>query len=83
MKLWLLNHIIPDWKKCFHFHSVKGLSLGVVASALATGIALVYSSTDASQHAMLPSWLNYFIFFLIFAGSFIGRLWRQGDGDGK
>ena len=82
MKLWLNSHLIDNWRHPFKFHSIKGLSVGVIWSAIATALALLYGSTDASQHAMLPSWANYFIFFIIFCGSFIGRLWQQGDKDG-
>lgn len=84
IKDWLNSHLIWNWKKCFHLHSIKGLSVGVILSALATALALVYGSADASEHALVPSWVTYLIFFLIFAGSFIGRLWHQnqkGDTD--
>lgn len=83
MKQWLGKYLIYNWNRPFHLHSIKGLTVGVIFSALSTALALVYGSADASEHALVPAWITYFIFFLIFCGSFIGRLLKQGDKDGN
>lgn len=74
---WFNMKLIDGWKHPFRFHSIKGITIGMILSAVATGLALAYSSQDASQHALYPRWVNDGVFFLIFAGSFIGRLWKQ------
>ena len=79
---WLNDRLITNWRKCFQLHCIKGLTFGIVLSALSTGLAIVYGSADASQHALIPSWLTYIVFFCIFTGSFIGRLWYQSPKEG-
>lgn len=80
-KEWLDTKLIHNWKTPWHLHSIQGLSFGVILSALATALALLYSSQDASEHAMLPQWVTYLVYLIIFLGCFIGRLWKQGNKD--
>lgn len=85
MKLldWFNRHLIPDWKHPFRFHSIKGITVGMIFTAASAAVALWYGSEDASQHALYPRWLTHLIFFIILIGCFIGRLWKQGDKDGN
>ncbi len=62
-----------------HWHSTRLHILGIVLSALATGLSLAYGSADSVQHAMLPTWLTPLILGLIFVGAFVGRLLKQDN----
>jgi len=80
---WLNKHLVDGWNRPFRFHSIKSVTVGMVLSSASTGLALVYGSADPLQHAMIPHWMTSAIFFVIFTGSFIGRLWKQkGKKDG-
>ena len=83
MIAWLNAKLISCWKDPLHLHSMKGITFGMLVSGLSTALALLYGSQDASQHAMLPRWANYLVFFIIFTGCFIGRLWKQEPPDDK
>ncbi len=71
--------LVSNWRRMLHWHCTKMHILGIVLSALATGLSLAYGSADSVQHAMLPGWLTPVVLGLIFVGAFIGRLLKQDN----
>lgn len=69
--------LIPEWRKGWKFYTTWFHAIGVVFSGVGVGIATLYGATDSVQHSLLPQWLTYVIFFLIFVGAAIGRFIRQ------
>jgi len=69
--------LIEDWKKGLRLYSTRFHIIGLIFSATGTGLALLYGAQDSVQHAMLPTWITYPIFFFIFVGAFIGRFIKQ------
>lgn len=71
--------VTSSWRTIWRWHCTKMHILGILLSALATGLSLAYGSADSVQHAMLPPWLTPVVLGLIFVGAFIGRLLKQDN----
>ncbi|HQT76829.1 MAG: hypothetical protein KGL35_25920 [Bradyrhizobium sp.] len=71
--------LVPNWRRALHWHSTQMHILGIVLSALATGLSMAYGSADSVQHAMLPGWVAPVVLGLVFVAAFVGRILKQDE----
>ena len=71
--------LVSNWRRALHWHSTRMHILGVILSALATGLSMAYGSADSVQHAMLPDWVAPVVLGGVFIAAFVGRLLKQDD----
>lgn len=71
--------LVSDWRRALKWHSTRMHILGVILSALATGLSMAYGSADSVQHAMLPDWVAPVVLGGVFIAAFVGRLLKQDD----
>ena len=71
------SKLIQNWRDGFRMYTTWFHLLGLIFSGGGVGLAVLYGATDSTQHSLLPPWLNYSIFFIIFLGAAIGKFIRQ------
>lgn len=69
--------LVPDWRKCWHWHSIRLSWIGAALSGIAAGVNYIYGDLSPITKAAWPVWAEPVILGLVFLAVIVGRLLDQ------